>query len=382
MVTPRPSNLNQKITFRSRLAGLHWLLILVTCALCGIGFAMLYSAAGGALDPWAMRQLVRFGVGLGLMLVLALVPIHWLLRYAYLAYAAALIMLVAVEFFGHTGMGAQRWLRLGVINIQPSEVMKLCLILALAAYFHRSSIQDVNRLSHLIVPTLMVALPALLILRQPNLGTASILMMVAAAMYFATGVSYRKFLTVGAAVFIAVPAAWYSGFIKDYQKQRVLTFLNPDADPLGAGYNILQSKIAIGSGGVLGKGYLKGTQSQLSFLPEKQTDFIFTMLAEEFGLIGGLITLGLYILLLGICIGTGLRAHNHFGRMVAIGIATTLFLHIFINIAMVMGLLPVVGVPLPFLSYGGTILITMLIAVGLILNVHVHRDLTLGRGRV
>ncbi len=298
-------------------------------------------------------------------------------RYAYVLYFLALALLVAVEVAGYVGMGAQRWISLGFVNVQPSELMKIFLILALARYFNASAIEDIGRISSLIVPIGLIVAPSILILRQPDLGTAIMVMMSGGAVMFLAGVRLWKFAVIGVSGLAAAPVAWQ--FLHEYQKKRVLTFLNPETDPLGAGYHIIQSKIALGSGGMTGKGFMLGPQSHLHFLPEMQTDFIFTMLAEEMGLVGGLALIILYALIITYGIIISVKARNQFGRLVAGGITTTFFLYVFINIAMVTGLIPVVGVPLPLVSYGGTVMLTLMIGFGLVIGVGVHRDVPVGR---
>jgi rod shape determining protein RodA len=359
------------LTLREKLWQVRWLFVLLLCAIAGIGIGMLYSAANGSFSPWAIRQLVRFAVCLALMLAITATDIRLWLRHAYLIYFLILGLLVAVDISGSIGMGARRWIDLGIINLQPSELMKIALVLALARYFHGCSAADMRRLTHLIVPLAMVAAPAVLVLRQPDLGTGLMLVMGGGALFFAAGVPLWAFAAVLVAGAIAAPIAWQS--LHAYQQQRVLTFFNPEADPLGAGYHIIQSKIALGAGGVFGKGFLQGTQSHLNFLPEKQTDFIFTMLAEEFGLIGGLALLAIYTVILGYGFAIALAAKSQFGRLLAIGVTTTFFFYLFINIAMVMGLIPVVGVPLPLVSYGGTAMLALMIGFGLVMSVYVHR---------
>ncbi len=366
-----------QLTLSQKLWQIHWLFVLLLAATAGIGFAMLYSAAGGHLDPWASRQMARFAFGLAVLVAVAVTDIRLWLRYAYAFYALSLVLLGAVEFGGTVGMGAQRWIDLGIVNLQPSELMKVALVLALARYFHGGSIEDVGRPLFLLTPLLMVGAPTALVLRQPDLGTAMILVIASVVLFFLAGIRLRNFALLGVAAAAAGPALW--PFLKDYQKVRVLTFLDPQRDPLGGGYHIIQSKIALGSGGLFGKGFMQGTQSGLNFLPEKQTDFIFTMLAEEFGLVGGLTLLGLYVLLLVYGIAISLRSRSHFGRLLGMGVTTTFFLYVFINIAMVMGLIPVVGVPLPLISYGGTAMITLLFGFGLLMGVAVHRDVQIGR---
>lgn len=365
------------LTLGRKLLSVHWLLVLLIAGVAGVGFAMLYSAAGGNMNPWAERQMMRFGVGVLIMIVVATIDVRLWLRYAYVLYFVALVLLVGVEVGGYVGMGAQRWISLGVINIQPSELMKIFMVLALARYFHGIPVEDIGRISRLVIPVIMVAVPTALILRQPDLGTAIMLAMTAGAVMFLAGVRLWKFAALGVAAMAAAPIAWQ--FLHTYQKKRVLTFLNPETDPLGAGYHIIQSKIALGSGGLAGKGFMQGPQSHLHFLPEMQTDFIFTMLAEEFGLIGALGLITLYVLIVTYGIIIAVRARNQFGRLVAGGITTTFFLYVFINIAMVTGLIPVVGVPLPLVSYGGTVMMTLLIGFGLVIGVGVHKDVPVGR---
>ena len=356
---------------------INWGLILLVTATAAIGVAMLYSAANGSWNPWATPQIVRYAVGLVILITVALVDIRFWWRYSYLLYAALLVLLVAVEIVGSIGMGAQRWINLGIIKLQPSELMKVGLALALARYFHGVSTEDVRRIHYLFVPLLLIGLPSALVLKQPDLGTALFLIMIGGAVFFVAGVRLWKFGVVLAATGAAVPIVWST--LRSYQQKRILTFLDPESDPLGAGYHILQSKIALGSGGLFGKGFMQGSQSHLNFLPEKQTDFIFTMMAEEFGMVGGLVLLGLYILIMIYGFAIGLRSRSHFGRLLALGLTSMLFLYVFINIAMVMGLIPVVGVPLPLISYGGTAMLTLMIGIGFLINVYVHRDVTISR---
>jgi rod shape determining protein RodA len=363
------------LTLREKLWQVRWLFVLLLCVTGGVGVGMLYSAAGGSFTPWAIRQFVRLTVCLALMLAVTLTDIRLWLRYAYLIYIATFGLLVAVEIAGSIGMGAQRWIDLGIINLQPSELMKIALVLALARYFHGCSTEDVRRLGRLIVPLVIVMAPVALVLRQPDLGTGLMLLMGGGVLFFAAGVPLWTFAAVLIAGLIAAPITWQ--MLHGYQQQRVLTFLNPEADPLGTGYHIIQSKIALGAGGIFGKGFLQGTQSHLNFLPEKQTDFIFTMLAEEFGLVGGLVLLAIYALIIGYGYAIALSAKNQFGRLLATGVTTTFFLYLFINIAMVMGLIPVVGVPLPLVSYGGTAMMALMLGFGLVMSVYVHRSVPL-----
>src|SRR6516162_2532361 len=354
-----------------------WGLVLLICIMAGSGIAVLYSAADGNMEPWAAKQVTRFAIALILMVGAALPDIRYWFRTAYWAYAAMLALVIAVDLRGFVGMGAQRWIDLGVIQLQPSELMNVVVVLALARYFHSLSGEEVGRIRYLILPALTVGVPAALVLKQPDLGTAVILLLSGAVLYFIAGVRLRYFALTAAAAAAALPGVWH--LLRDYQKSRIYTFLDPDSDPLGAGYHILQSKIALGSGGLFGKGFLQGSQSHLSFLPEKQTDFIFTTLAEEFGLVGGLGLLALYSMIIVFGFAIALRSRNHFGRLLGLGIATNLFLSVFINIAMVMGVIPVVGVPLPLISYGGTAKLAVMLGFGLLLNVGGHRDTRLNR---
>jgi len=370
----------RKMTIAQKLREVTWSMVLLICVVASIGFAVLYSAAHGSADPWMDRQMMRFGAGLVLMLAVAMVDLRQLMKIAYPLYAFSFVLLIYVDVAGHTGMGATRWIDLKFIQLQPSELMKIALVLSLARYFHGKTYEDIGRPHYLIIPVLMAVLPTGLVLKQPDLGTAGMLMMVAGAMFFAAGVRWWKFALV---IAIAVAGGYYvwhaPNLLHDYQRNRILIFLDPDQDALGTGYHITQSKIALGSGGLFGKGFLQGSQSHLDFLPEHQTDFIFTTFAEEFGMVGGVVLLGLYSLLVLYGVVIALRSRSHFGRLMAFGLAANLFLYFFINTAMVMGLIPVVGVPLPLISYGGTAMITVMIGFGLIISVYIHRDMRLGR---
>lgn len=351
---------------------INWLYVLLLCLLAGVGYTALFAAAGGNQEPYAARHAIRFGFGLVLMLAIALIDIRLIARLAWPAYLGCVGLLVAVMRMGHVGKGAQRWIDLGGFQLQPSELMKIALVLALAHWFHRASWERIGNPLFLIPPLIAVLIPAGLILKQPNLGTAVITMLVGASVFFAAGVRWWKFLLVAVPIPFAATIAY--DHLRDYQKARIDTFLHPENDPLGAGYNIIQSKIALGSGGMWGKGLLGGTQGNLDFLPEKQTDFIFSIIGEEFGFVGSafvLVLLGM-IILGGMLIA--LRCRHTFGRLVALGISFNFFLYVFVNIAMVMGAIPVGGVPLPLISHGGSAVITVMIGFGLLMSVHVHRD--------
>jgi len=362
-------------TILQRFLGLNWIIVFLNIAIAGIGLVMLYSVAGGSWDPWASRQMVRLVMGIAIMLIIAVTDIRIWMALAYPAWFIGILLLLAVELTGAVGMGGQRWLDIGIMRIQPSELMKIAVVLALARYFHGRDFYQSRRLTSLIVPAVLLIIPMFLVIRQPDLGTSLMIVAGGAAVLFLAGLPAWLFISAGVAVAAAVPIGWQ--FLRDYQKNRVLTFLNPESDPLGAGYQITQSKIALGSGGMTGKGFLQGTQSQLNFLPEMKTDFIFTVLAEEFGLLGALGLLSLYgiVLMYALLIGIGTR--SQFGRLLVSGLSVTLFLYVLINVAMVMGLLPVVGVPLPMVSYGGSAMLTWLVAYGLILSVATNRQVTL-----
>ena len=368
----RPSPLPPRLAegLPQRLARVDWLLILTVTLIAAIGAAMLYSAAGGNASPWAGRHGIRYAIGVIIMLAIALAGIRRCFAMAYVGYCVCFLLLIIVEVAG-SGSGATRWIDLGVIRLQPSELMKVALILALARLLHAAGPDSADRL-HVMGPALLlIAAPVALVLKQPDLGTAVLIVVGGVTMLFMGGVAWRKFgIAVGAAA-AAAPIAW--SLLHDYQKNRVLTFLEPERDPLGAGYHILQSMIAMGSGGAYGKGWLQGTQSHLSFLPEKHTDFVFTMLGEEHGLAGGLFVLLLFAIVIGRLYRISFMSDSRFGRLTAMGVATTLFLYVFINVAMVMGLVPVVGVPLPFVSYGGTAMLTLQIGLGLALAVSIDR---------
>ena len=362
-----------ELSLGEKLRGMHWPLVTLLLVIGLAGYAMLYSAGGGSHGPWAWKHGVRLAVGLPLMVAMALVDIRVWFRCCYIFYGVVLLLLVTVDVLGEIKMGAQRWLDLGVIQIQPSELMKVALIMALARYFHTAYLDDMRRILFLVPAVLMILAPVALVLVQPDLGTAVTLLVSGTAMLFMAGVRLWKFALAGALGGAALPVLWAN--MHDYQRQRIFTFLDPEADPLGSGYHIIQSKIALGSGGFWGKGFLHGSQAQLSFLPEKQTDFAFTMLAEETGFVGAATVLALFlaVLILGLVVAT--RAASQFSRLIAVGVVINLFIYIAINVSMVTGLIPVVGVPLPLISYGGTAMMTLVISLGLLLCVDVHRNL-------
>ncbi|MEJ6501121.1 MAG: rod shape-determining protein RodA [Rhodobacterales bacterium] len=357
---------------------MNWPLVLLVTAVASVGFLMLYSVAGGHADPWATAQAKRFGVGFVLMMLVAFVPITFWRNVSLLAYSISLLLLLGVEFFGEIGKGAQRWIDLGFMRLQPSELMKISLVMVLAWYYDRLDATKVSKPGWVLLPLVLIGVPMLLVLKQPDLGTALLLGLGGAAMMFLAGVSWKYFAAAFAWVAGAVSlvlssrgSSWQ--LLKDYQYRRIDTFINPESDPLGAGYHITQSKIALGSGGWSGRGFMQGTQSRLNFLPEKQTDFIFTTLAEELGFVGGISLLALYALILTFCLVSALNNKDRYGSLMTLGVSTTFFLFFAVNMSMVMGLAPVVGVPLPLVSYGGTAMLVLLLAFGLVQSAHIHR---------
>lgn len=357
---------------------LNWGLALLLLAVACVGFLMLYSVAGGELSRWAEPQMKRFAVGFALMLVVAMVPIWFWRNMSALAYGVSVLLLVFVELFGTVGMGAQRWIDLGFMRLQPSELTKITLVMILAAYYDWLDISKKSRPLYVLIPLALIGLPTALTLMQPDLGTALLLLVGGGAVMFVAGVHWAYFAAVigagvgtVAAVFTSRGTDWQ--LLHDYQYRRIDTFLDPANDPLGAGYHITQSQIALGSGGWTGRGFMEGTQSRLNFLPEKHTDFIFTTLAEEFGFVGAASLLALYILILIFCIATALQHRDRYASLLVMGIAVAFFLYFAINMAMVMGLAPVVGVPLPLVSYGGSAMMVLMVAFGLVQSAHIHR---------
>ncbi len=367
----------------SKIAELDWRLIGLLAVIAGVGAAMLYSIAGGHWQPWAADHLIRFAFLLVVMLGLAMVHPKWWFRAAYPLYGVLLILVLMIEFtplgYEPAGAGAKNWLNLGFIRIQPAEFMKLGLVLALARWYHNQTAQEARLSWKLLIPAGMIGLPFLLVAKQPDLGSAMIIGLTGAAVMFVAGLSWRV-VAAGAAAAVAVIPPFVMFGMHDYQRNRVLTFLNPEADPSGTGYNIIQSKIALGSGGLLGKGYGLGSQSQLEFLPERHTDFIFSTVAEEFGFVGTFTVLACYVAAILIALRIASLAHSHFGRLAAAGMTAFFALFVLINGAMVMGMAPVVGVPMPLLSYGGSSMMTVMFGFGLVLATRVHRYAELPKG--
>ena len=357
---------------------INWGLVALIIGAAASGFVMLISVAGGSLDPWASAQMQRFSIGLVAMFVIAMTPI-WVWRNVSVPiYLIALLLLLLVEFLGSTGMGAQRWINLGFINLQPSEVAKIALVMLMAAYYDWLPTDKVSRPFWVLVPLIFISLPVLLVIQQPDLGTSILLLLSGVTVMFLAGVHWIYFGTVMAlstglvlALFKSRGTEWQ--LLQEYQFLRIDTFLNPDSDPLGAGYHITQSKIALGSGGWTGRGFMEGTQSRLNFLPEKHTDFIFTTIAEELGFVGTISILAIYVAIIIFCLFSALRHKERFSSLLSLGLTVTFFLFFAVNMSMVMGLAPVVGVPLPLISYGGSAMLVLMGAFGLIQSAHVHR---------
>lgn len=364
-------NPNRSTSLGEKLLRFNWLLLVLVCVLAAVGVVALYSVAGGSVAPWAERHAMRFVAGLSLLLSISVVPLAVWFRLAYPIYLVSLALLILVPIIGVEAMGAQRWLGAGAFTFQPSELMKIALVLMLARYYQWLPKARVSNPLYVLLPVLAILAPVLLTLAQPDLGTALLFAVVGLGMMFLAGASYWYFLIGGGGVIAAIPLGY--AMLHDYQRRRIETFFNPESDPLGAGYHITQSKIALASGGLSGKGYMQGTQAQLDFLPEKHTDFIFTMIAEEWGFAGSLVVLALFALLLLTLLGMAMASQNRFARLLIAGTWLALFVYVFINVAMVTGLVPVVGIPLPLVSYGGTSMTTFLGLLGLAMCAYVHR---------
>ena len=362
-----------------RLVYINYFLLLLLCIIFFIGLVLLYSAAGGSMEPWASKQLVRFIFSFLLFFIVSFISIRFWLGISYYIYFISLLLLISVNFIGNTGMGSQRWINFGIFNLQPSELIKFSIVLALAKYFHAE--KDLNfwsSVKNFIIPILFILIPAYIVFLQPDLGSSIIIIIASFTILFVVGLSLWFFIVGGFLTIVIAPLAWIY-FLYDYQKNRILTFLDPLRDPLGDGYHIIQSKIALGSGGIFGKGFLNGSQSHLNFLPEMQTDFIFTLLAEEFGIFGTLVLLILFMILIFYTMIIGLLCKSRFACFLVLGVSINIFYYVFINTAMVSGLIPVVGVPLPLVSYGGTSMMCVMFGMGLVSNAYINRNLSIPR---
>lgn len=367
-------------TIFDRFAKLNWGIITILIALAFVGVLMHFSVSSGAWTDMPLTHGIRFVAMMSFVVIAAMfLDARFWLAIAYPLYGVALLLLVGVELFGATRMGAQRWLDIGPLSLQPSELMKVGIVLALARYYHQLDARKTGTVLWIVPPFLMIVAPVALVMHQPDLGTSLMILFAGVSVMFLGGLLWR-IIAAGAIVAVGGAIFAYSSILHEYQRERVNVFLGITDDPLGAGYHVLQSKIAIGSAGLFGRGYLQGTQSQLDFLPEKHTDFIFTMIVEEFGLLGGALVLGLFGALMALTMQVALRARSLFGKLAAAGIAATLACYVFINTAMVIGLVPVVGIPLPIISFGGTAMFTLLAGYAIVLSIDLHRDQHGARG--
>lgn len=360
----------EKAKFLKKIQQIPFSILIFISLICVYGFILLYSAAGGNIEPWAYKQIIVYAIFMPVSLVIAILDLRLIYRFSYLFYAFTVVLLVIVELIGKSAMGATRWIDLGIFTIQPSELVKISVVLMLARYFHESDKYKLNS-STIVIPMIASIIPIALVVKQPDLGTGIITFIIVVTIFFIAGIRLLYFIISAIIGLAALPTTWL--MLHEYQRNRVLTFLNPERDPLGSGYNIIQSKIAIGSGGLFGKGLFSGTQSHLSFLPEYQTDFIFSFLTEELGFIGGVFLIFLYAILIISSLHIAITCKSKFLQIMVIGVTTMFFSHVFINIAMVMGLLPVVGVSLPLISYGRTMMVSVLVGFGLIMNAAVNQ---------
>ena len=356
-----------------KIQNLNYLLIFLIILITMVGVAGLYSAAGGSYNPWALKHLTRFSILILLSIIIAFLDIKLIYKYSYIIFILSLLLLLSVEIIGEFGKGATRWINVFGFSIQPSEIVKITIILALARFYHDLKFEEIKKIKNLFFPFFILFLPFILVVSQPDLGTALSITILGIAILFASGVRIWKFIFGFFSVIISIPILL--NFLKPYQKDRVISFLNPEADALGRGYQLIQSKIALGSGGLSGKGFLEGTQSYLQYLPEKQTDFIFTLIGEEFGFIGTVFIIFLFLLVITICFYISIKSLHIFGRLLSIGIGTNIFIYVIMNISMVSGLMPVVGIPLPLVSYGGSAMLSIMIAIGLVLNIELNANI-------
>ena len=356
-----------------KLKKLNFLVIFLLILISFIGTAGLYSAADGSYQPWASRHLIRFYTFLIMAIIISLIDIRFFYKHAYLFFIFAIFLLLSVIIIGELGKGASRWIKIFGFSLQPSELVKITIIIALSRFYHDLKFQNIKYIYNIFIPFLIISIPFFLVVIQPDLGTSLSIFVLGVMILFAAGLRIWKFVLGIIFSIVSIPIMLL--FIKPYQKNRIISFLNPETDPLGQGYQLIQSKIALGSGGASGKGFLQGTQSYLEYLPEKQTDFIFTLISEEIGFIGSIFIIILFILLISVCYYISVKTYHVFGKLLAIGIASNLFIYVIINVAMVSGLMPVVGIPLPLISYGGSVMLAIMLSMGLILNVEINYNL-------
>ena len=369
-----------ELNILSRLRSINFMFLFLVTLIFLFGVLSLYSISGGEFNSWPIKHVQRFILGLIIFFIICSFDIKFFFIFAYPIFFLSLLFLIVVPFLGTEMYGATRWIKIAGISLQPSEFIKFTLILALAKYFHSTAGDSNSFIKKFILPLIIILIPVIIVATQPDLGTAVIIFIGGVSIFWIVGLSYKYFISGGVVLIFSIPLLWQ--YLKDYQKERVFTFFNPERDPLGHGYHIMQSKIALGSGGILGKGYMEGTQSHLNFLPEMHTDFIFTMFGEEFGFLGALVLICLYAGLIFLSIKMGLESRSYFGRYLSLGVSTVFFIYIFVNISMVTGLLPVVGVPLPLVSYGGSSMLAVMGAFGLLMNCYIHQKTILPKGDI
>jgi len=357
----------------NKLLNINFLFLFIVILLALIGTAALYSAGDGSLNPWAKKHLIRFFICFLMLLFVSSLKIQTIYKYSYNIYIASLFLLLLVEIIGQFSKGAERWINIFGVSFQPSELIKVSIILALSKFYHDLRADNIIYIRNLFIPILIILFPFFFVIIQPDLGTALTILLLGILIMFIAGVRLWKFLVGAIITLFSMPIIW--SYIKPYQKKRILSFLNPESDPLGQGYQLIQSKIALGSGALTGKGFLDGTQSYLEYLPEKQTDFIFTLVGEEFGFIGAIFIIFLFFILISISFYVSIKTTYVYGRILSLGVSINLFLYVMFNTAMVTGLMPVVGIPLPLLSYGGTVMLSIMFSFGLLLNVDLNFNL-------
>ena len=357
-------------SFIDKLKAVDYFLIIIVAIIGSMSGFSIYSTESGNFSFYTKNHLTRFLVFFSMFLVLSFVRVSVWYRQAYIFYILGILLLLLVIFFGISASGSKRWINFFIMNLQPSELMKIAIIVCFARYYHRIQSSDIQSYKYLLQPIILLLIPCYLVITQPDLGTAILIAGSGLAIIWLAGLNLKYFIYSGLILLVSLP--FVISILKPYQKSRILTFFNPDRDPLGAGYQIIQSKIAIGSGGLLGKGFLQGTQSYLEFLPEKHTDFIFTLFSEEFGFVGSMVLILLYALLIYRIIRIGFSSRSFFAKLYCYGFASALFLYIFVNIAMVVGLLPIVGAPLPIMSYGGSSMLSIMLGLGIVMSCKIY----------
>ena len=376
-------NRGSEFNILTRIRSINFYFLFIVTIIFLFGVLSLYSVSNGDFNSWPIKHIQRFLIGLIVFFTICSIDIKFFFIFAYPIFLLSLIFLIIVHFVGTEIYGATRWIKIAGISLQPSEFIKFTLVLALAKYFHSYNEVTNNFIQFIkkfILPLAIILVPVFIVAAQPDLGTAVVIFIGGVSIFWIVGLNYKYFISSGLIIILSIPLLWQ--YLKDYQKERVFTFFNPERDPLGNGYHIMQSKIALGSGGILGKGYQEGTQSHLNFLPEMHTDFIFTVFGEEFGFLGALLLIFLYLGLIFLSIKMGLQSSSNFGKYLSLGVSTVFFIYVFVNIAMVTGLLPVVGVPLPLVSFGGSSMLAVMMGFGLLMNCYIHQKTILPKGNI